>query len=185
MDFCSPKQKECIRTPGSKLAITEDCTANVVSNYKFYLAFENCNCREYITEKFWRNALQTNSVPIVMGAPREDLRRFAPPGSYIHVDDFETVEQLANYLQELDADDVAYSRYFRWKQLGEVFMMPRDAYCRLCEALHDANAPVQWYDHIDYWWSKTDCVAPHKDIDEETGMGLRNDPNKFKISAPK
>ncbi|XP_014667480.1 PREDICTED: alpha-(1,3)-fucosyltransferase 5-like [Priapulus caudatus] len=112
-------------------------------------------------------------TPIVMGAPREDLRRFAPPGSYIHVDDFETVEQLANYLQELDADDVAYSRYFRWKQLGEVIKNGESAYCRLCEALHDANEHVKWYDHIDTWWSKTDCAALQKDIAEVTGKVSR------------
>ena len=28
-----------------------------VKDYKFYLAFENSNCRNYITEKFHRNAL--------------------------------------------------------------------------------------------------------------------------------
>ncbi len=27
-------------------------------NYKFYLAFENSNCLDYITEKFWLNALK-------------------------------------------------------------------------------------------------------------------------------
>ena len=34
------------------------CTDMLRENYKFYLAFENSNCRDYITEKFFHNALQ-------------------------------------------------------------------------------------------------------------------------------
>lgn len=36
-------------------------------DYKFYLAFENSNCKDYITEKFFVNALNRNILPIVMG----------------------------------------------------------------------------------------------------------------------
>lgn len=36
----------------------KNCFEMLKSDYKFYLAFENSNCREYITEKFFKNALQ-------------------------------------------------------------------------------------------------------------------------------
>jgi len=35
-----------------------DCFQMLSRDYKFYLSFENSNCREYITEKFFYNALQ-------------------------------------------------------------------------------------------------------------------------------
>ena len=54
--------------------------------YKFYLAFENSNCKEYITEKFWRTLNRTFAVPIVMGSG--NYKELAPPNSFIHVDDF-------------------------------------------------------------------------------------------------
>ena len=41
--------------------------------YKFYLAFENSNCNEYITEKFWRY-LSYGLVPVAFGAPFHDYR---------------------------------------------------------------------------------------------------------------
>lgn len=34
------------------------CMELLRRHYKFYLAFENSNCRDYITEKFFKNALQ-------------------------------------------------------------------------------------------------------------------------------
>lgn len=34
-----------------------ECFEMLKKDYKFYLAFENSNCRDYITEKFFRNAL--------------------------------------------------------------------------------------------------------------------------------
>ena len=34
------------------------CFEMLKKDYKFYLAFENCNCRDYITEKFFVNSLQ-------------------------------------------------------------------------------------------------------------------------------
>ena len=38
-----------------------------ISNYKFYLAFENAPCKEYITEKVWWNAYHKGAVPVVLG----------------------------------------------------------------------------------------------------------------------
>lgn len=35
----------------------EECFDMLKRQYKFYLAFENANCRDYITEKLYRNAL--------------------------------------------------------------------------------------------------------------------------------
>ena len=34
------------------------CLEQLSRRYRFYLAFENSNCRDYITEKFWDNALR-------------------------------------------------------------------------------------------------------------------------------
>lgn len=93
---------------------------NILSRYKFYLALENSVCTEYITEKFWRNALLYGSVPIVFGANREDYERLAPPDSFIHLSDFESPEELRDYLLKLDANDTLYNRYFEWKKRGRI-----------------------------------------------------------------
>ena len=43
---------------GDLVCNDEFCFDMLKEDYKFYLAFENSNCRDYITEKFFHNALQ-------------------------------------------------------------------------------------------------------------------------------
>ena len=39
-----------------------DCFIHLAKSYKFYLAFENSLCSEYITEKFWRTLRQIATI---------------------------------------------------------------------------------------------------------------------------
>ncbi|VDD82471.1 unnamed protein product [Mesocestoides corti] len=104
-------------------------------NYKFYLAFENSNCRNYITEKVTSNALNLNMVPIVLGAYKEDYNDALPPHSYINVDDFKSIRNLTDYLLYLDRNDTAYAEYFAWKEHGQIH-----------SELSTGKAPVIYYD---------------------------------------
>ena len=45
---------------------SDNCWNYISDHYKFYLAFENSLCKDYITEKFWES-LKRNIVPIVLG----------------------------------------------------------------------------------------------------------------------
>ena len=80
-----------------------DCFINLSKSYKFYIAFENSLCSEYVTEKFWRS-IRLPIVPVVMGGT--DYKKIAPPKSFIDVNDFGSVKELTNYLQYLDKNDV-------------------------------------------------------------------------------
>lgn len=131
--------------------VADRCFEMLNKDYKFYLAFENSNCRDYITEKFFVNGLQHDVIPIVMGAHPEDYRKVAPPHSFIHVDDFETPAALAAYLHKLDQNDDLYNEYFRWKGTGE--FMNTLFWCRVCAMVHAAdNHRPSWYEDIDTWW---------------------------------
>ncbi len=58
-------------------------------------------------------------VPIVLGAYKEDYISTLPPQSYINVDDFRSMRELADYVKYLDGNDTAYAAYFAWRQFGE------------------------------------------------------------------
>ena len=56
---------KCGDYPCANKSGTFPCDYKVATNYKFYLAFENSICVDYVTEKFFNNLLLP-VVPIVM-----------------------------------------------------------------------------------------------------------------------
>ncbi|XP_058984902.1 glycoprotein 3-alpha-L-fucosyltransferase A [Musca domestica] len=130
----------------------DKCFEMLDRDYKFYLAFENSNCRDYITEKFFVNALNRNILPIVMGARPEDYEVSAPQRSYIHVDEFASASELADYLHILDNDEKLYNSYFNWKGTGE--FINTYYWCRVCASLHDEESlkKPRWYTDVNDWW---------------------------------
>ncbi|RXG61142.1 Alpha-(1,3)-fucosyltransferase 6 [Armadillidium vulgare] len=83
-----------LKCPGH---FNNDC--NLINPYKFYLAFENSNCKDYITEKAWWNSFEKETVPVVMGTTKSNYEKLLPPNSFIHVDDFESPKHLADYIR--------------------------------------------------------------------------------------
>ncbi|XP_065558166.1 alpha-(1,3)-fucosyltransferase 7-like isoform X2 [Artemia franciscana] len=154
---CGPKN--C--TIGSKM-FGADCP--LLRQYKFYLAFENANCDGYITEKFWFNPFDKNIIPVVMGPTKLQYELFAPANSFIHVDDFESPKELANYLLKINDNSSLYNSFFEWKakfkQLNEhgYFGIPNFHYCRICEALNYNSKEQRVYDDLEKFWDyRTDC----------------------------
>lgn len=148
----------------------ERCFEMLNKDYKFYLAFENSNCRDYITEKFFVNGLQHDVIPVVMGAAPEDYKRAAPPHSYIHVDDFDSPKELAEYLIKLDQNDDLYNEYFQWKGTGR--NINTFFWCRICSMLH-APRESHSYRDLERWWRGPEvCIGNEK---------WRNKPRKSKI----
>lgn len=144
---------------------TRDCDAT--RGYKFYLAFENSNCREYVTEKLWWNAYHKEVVPVVMGASKQEYARLAPPHSFIHVEDFRDPQDLARYLLYLDGNASAYNEYFAWKRKYVVrnehgyFGSPSLHLCRMCEAVNRLQGTTKVYNNLESFWNpKTDCRPP-------------------------
>ncbi|KAM5237835.1 LOW QUALITY PROTEIN: 3-galactosyl-N-acetylglucosaminide 4-alpha-L-fucosyltransferase FUT3-like [Ctenodactylus gundi] len=112
-------------------------TLKQVARYKFYLAFENSQHPDYITEKLWGNAL-AGTVPVVLGPSRANYERFLPPDSFIHVDDFPSAQALAAHLKELAGNATRYLAYFRWR---ETLRPCRSSwalnFCKACWRLHE------------------------------------------------
>ncbi|KAG8453023.1 hypothetical protein GDO86_004728 [Hymenochirus boettgeri] len=123
------------------LELKDDNIIKTVSEYKFYLAFENSLHTDYITEKLWRNAFQSSAVPIVMGPSRYNYEMFIPRNSFIHVDDFSSPKKLAMYLKYLDKNTHMYRRYFTWKKHYDVHVTSfwDEHFCTACGTLKAAG----------------------------------------------
>ncbi|XP_033225394.1 glycoprotein 3-alpha-L-fucosyltransferase A-like [Belonocnema kinseyi] len=148
------------------------CFDMLDADYKFYLAFENSNCRDYITEKFFHNGLGHNVLPIAMGAHPTDYVKIAPYRSYIHVEEFQSPKELAEYLHQLDEDDELYNSYFKWKGTGE--FVNTYFWCRLCAMLHD-DSPPRYYKNLHEWWDGDGvCIRDSWREYDATASDLKN-----------
>ena len=140
--FESNNTWHCPRRNGN---IDSDCSEEL-QRHKFYLAFENSLCVDYITEKYWRNSLERGLVPIVLGGSQYGPE-LVIPGSFINAADFNSVKDLADYLKYLDKNDTAYNQYFQWKTKYKVVKY-KFWLCQLCKALHDPTKPPKIYHKI-------------------------------------
>lgn len=160
----------------------------VVGPYKFYLAFENSyHCPGYVTEKLWRNSYDMNVVPIVWGATKQDVEAVAPPGSFIHVDDFATPRELVDYLEYLDKNDTAYLEYHKWR-LTPISDVPNtgnpgypDLFCRVCKRLVLEQHPPKTIPSISRWlygqgYEDNLCLRRRHVISESDAEALMNFP---------
>lgn len=146
----------------------KDCAK--ISNYLFYLAFENSNCDEYITEKAWWNAYAKNSIPVLMGASQKSYRKLLPPNSYIDVDEFARPVDLAEYLLYINKTN-QLDMFYEWKKYFQVvqehgyFQSESFHYCRACEALNYNDKKTKVYKDISEFWSVRKNCRPPWDAD--------------------
>ncbi|XP_059171496.1 alpha-(1,3)-fucosyltransferase C-like [Physella acuta] len=133
------------------------CFPILTSTYKFYLAFENSLCQEYISEKFFKIFDNVDVVPVVRGGA--DYKRYFPPDMYVDASDFSTPEALADYLDDLGNDRDRYITYLRNKDRYRMIPHFPDWQCQLCERLHTDHRPHQ-YHNIHQWWTHDSCHDP-------------------------
>ncbi|XP_067681605.1 alpha-(1,3)-fucosyltransferase C-like [Haliotis asinina] len=87
------------------------CLRLLNTTYKFYLAFENSLCVDYVTEKFFKT-FDTTTVPVVRGGA--DYAKLFPEGTFINADDFSGPRHLGQYLDDLDKNETAYLQFARY-----------------------------------------------------------------------
>lgn len=142
---------------GQRCPPGHNCRQFAYSTYKFYLAFENSLCEEYVTEKFFTTVESARIVPVVLGLARYD--HYIPTNAYIDIRNFTTPRELAAYMNYLDKNTTAYLEYFQWRQYALPIKVPRYI-CELCLKLFldDKDNKQQSLEKIDQYWNKnTQC----------------------------
>ncbi|AWO98935.1 putative alpha-(1-3)-fucosyltransferase 4-like [Scophthalmus maximus] len=125
----------------------------LLGRYQFYLALENSQHTDYITEKLW-NAVLAGAVPVVLGPSRENYERFLPPEAFIHVDDFPTVRGLALYLLMLRRNPSRLRRHLDWRG-GYSLHRPAlwaEHYCAACRATRRTRGRTDVVKDLTTWF---------------------------------
>lgn len=126
---------------------------DLVRDYQFYLALENSQHTDYITEKLW-NAIEAGAIPVVLGPSREIYERLLPPEAFIHVDDFATVRELAQYLLMLWRTPDLLMSHLRWRG-GHRIHRPTfwaEHYCRACEVVRKTRGRTNVVKDLAHWF---------------------------------
>ena len=115
----------------------------IEGRYKFYLAWENAFCKDYVTEKLFEIA-KYNIIPVVLNGA--EMYQIAPRHSYISLEDFKSLSDLVEYLHQLEMDDKLFASYFWWRDFYSVqdrHISRHKSWCSLCSALHHEEE-VDW-----------------------------------------
>ncbi|XP_060068150.1 alpha-(1,3)-fucosyltransferase C-like isoform X2 [Ylistrum balloti] len=128
----------------------KDCNKLLSDKYKFYLAFENELCRDYVTEKCFKiYASQADVIPVVRGAP--DYSLFAPPHSYIDTSEFNDISSLGTFQLKLGNNRTAFEDYFQWRKYYYNEPTGDRAFCQLCAQAHRVPLRYRLYDNLKIW----------------------------------
>ena len=120
----------------------------ILQRYKFYLAFENNQIQDYVSEKVF-DGLLAGTLPVYWGA--ESIEKFMPvetKPSIVKMGDYKDMLSLAVKLKSLANDEIEYNKFFEWKEMAasERFQSIIDmtAYkftslCRFCQKIAEAK----------------------------------------------
>lgn len=127
------------------------------SQYKFYLAFENSLCKDYVTEKFF-NPFKYGMIPIFFGGNGVEFLAPQSTKSFINVRNFSSPSKLVDYIKYLDTHDNEYKSYFEWTKEYKVGLQLNE-HCELCHKLNNQsnnNLPHKSIPNLDEWWNIKD-----------------------------
>lgn len=141
---------------GSPCPLNIDCREFVGRRFKFYFAYENSNCKDYITEKFFL-MLKYDIIPVVVGGG--NYSRFIPKSGYINAMNFPSPYHLASYLKYVDSNKMLFNSYFKWKRHVN-FLEHTVEYAFICEMCiqlhleHFFGVKKKIINDFDSYWNK-------------------------------
>ncbi|XP_052794254.1 alpha-(1,3)-fucosyltransferase C-like [Mya arenaria] len=115
----------------SKKCYHENCN-QPLEEYRFYLAFENSLCTDYVTEKYW-DAISRDQIPIV-NWDYQHVKNVVIPNSFISVHDFGDIKSFVDYLEQVMTNETLYNSYFDWRRHFRTER--RCSSCLLCQHLY-------------------------------------------------
>ncbi|GAB5355240.1 hypothetical protein AAMO2058_000188800 [Amorphochlora amoebiformis] len=108
--------------------------SQILKKFPFYLAFENSNLTDYVTEKVY-SAYFSGVVPVFWGSPT--VESLVPTGSYIDANKFAGPLELAKELKAIANDHSRYMSYFEYLPdgLSKLFdsTCKESLMCRICK----------------------------------------------------
>ncbi|KAH3741711.1 3-galactosyl-N-acetylglucosaminide 4-alpha-L-fucosyltransferase FUT3-like [Dreissena polymorpha] len=146
-----------------------DACYDIINEYKFYLAFEDALCEDYVTDQFFKHYNYNVIIVTRTGNVNNSTRKILKDATYINADDFRSAHELGEYLQELGRDMKRYANILETKSRTKSVPFSstyQNALCDLCA--HVRKVPkirhdviVTKYDNIRHYFNEDNfCKYP-------------------------
>ena len=140
-----------------------DCFSILNSTYRYYLAFENALCSEYITEKFYEN-YNYDIIQVLRAGDAQNRPIKMDKNVYISSADFKDAHDLGRYLRSLSLDNEKYAEILSEKDRYEAIQyveLFKERMCEICMRLNKLEDYKKVYEDIYAWMlNKTVCFEP-------------------------
>ena len=140
-----------------------DCFDILNTTYRYYLAFENALCEDYITEKLFEN-FKYDIIQIVRaGSPKSKPLNISN-NAYVSTSDYRNAHELGKYLKALSSNTSRYAAMLETKDTYQVvpYIEIFDSVtCEICQRLNNIHDYESIYEDA-YQWILTDqqCFQP-------------------------
>ena len=125
---------------------------------KFYFAFENSLCLDYVTEKTYKNSYENEAVPVILSGANLSNPQIVPPGSYIDATKFKSAKELADYLKYVGSSKERYNKFFEWRDKWSITRVAWD--CNLCKKLHESSPEeTKVYTDLSGLYDRDECQS--------------------------
>ncbi|CCD69223.1 Alpha-(1,3)-fucosyltransferase fut-6 [Caenorhabditis elegans] len=136
------------------------CVLELIKPYKFYISMENSNCKDYVTEKFWKALNDRMTIPIVLARKYyKDLG--VPDSAYIAVDDYATLDEFLAHVKKVNKEKDLFLSYHQWRKEWKVIIGSGfSGWCTLCNKLQDKDYILKnpkSYKDVAWWHSFEMC----------------------------
>uniref|UniRef100_A0A0N4ZSC0 Fucosyltransferase n=1 Tax=Parastrongyloides trichosuri TaxID=131310 RepID=A0A0N4ZSC0_PARTI len=144
--------------------LPEEGKNKIFEKHYFYIASENTDCKNYITEKLFER-ISLSTIPIV--SVRKLYDNYAPPNSFIAMDDFKNPQEMSEYLISLTKDKEKYLQYFSYRDKGwrqrNITLNKRCFICSEIIKFHKSKKNKTYYD-IKKWVKESNKCLPQQYI---------------------
>ena len=128
-----------------------DCFDILNTSYRYYLAFENALCDDYITEKFYDN-FEYDIIQVVRGGNPKLRPLNISKDAYVSASDFKDAHALGKYLQALSSSKYATMLETKDNYKNVSYMELFDsAVCEICQRLDNKHLFWSVYEDINKW----------------------------------
>ena len=164
-----------------------NCFDILNTTYRYYLAFENDLCDDYVSEKFYENYEYDLLMVSRAGHPNRRPVEYIDKDAYIDTKDFKNPHELGKYMQSLSKNVTRYAEMLATKDnygvvtYQELFLK---SVCNICERLNNLKKYRFVYEDVSKWLRQREPCYGVRDLVNPSTIVSSKQKSKTNVTPP-